>query len=394
MDKILIVSAKLPNDTTDLDGGTSTVRQFLQDLSEAYIIDYLFYDVFEICPVSVPKEINKLFVKNGTDLNYIDGTEIDCENKFISRVKKADLISRDIATLIDSYKLCIVIHCSMSMKLQDYLNNKQLEKIILLPMFLTPSYVLSGDTVPEEYTKQEKKILDVVNCIITPSYMEFEQLKEVYNVCENKIHIIPRSIGEFCGNIKKIKNKACVNICYIAAFRRQKNIMDSIRCIEKISKRTIHCHLYIVGPIHQQVIYDECIKYILENNLSDYITIMNSITSSNLKELYQKMDIAISTSNCETFGRSIFEGMAMGIPTIVFERLTAVKGMLKDNKGIYFSKDVEDMVRMINEIVENDLLYNTMSKSALEVATEFSEERQKRLLIQLLKNVINETEND
>ena len=81
MDKILIVSAKLPNDTTDLDGGTSTVRQFLQDLSEAYIIDYLFYDVFEICPVSVPKEINKLFVKNGTDLNYIDGTEIDCENK-------------------------------------------------------------------------------------------------------------------------------------------------------------------------------------------------------------------------------------------------------------------------------------------------------------------------
>jgi glycosyltransferase involved in cell wall biosynthesis len=77
-------------------------------------------------------------------------------------------------------------------------------------------------------------------------------------------------------------------------------------------------------------------------------------------------DFAISVSQWETFGRGIFESVSMGIPTLVYKRLSCVWEHLSDGRGIRGTENSPAaMADSILELARHPSLYRELSRLAL-----------------------------
>ena len=119
-----------------------------------------------------------------------------------------------------------------------------------------------------------------------------------------------------------------------------KNINIDINSVESI----INGAVSDIGTVQDDNLMNECKKFIDQNKLEKYVSIYNELSQEQLAKLFQKMDINISVSNWETFGRGIFEGIQSGLPTFVPSRLTVVKNICDNNPGVMFSENVEPIL--------------------------------------------------
>lgn len=384
--RVLIFSAKWPTSNIEMDGGALTVKQYCEILSENYLVDYLYLQKNKDEELIVPDMINSYEIADGNYFNFDNYNKPNC-NKFEARLNNIDYNNDLILSKIDAYDFIFIVHCCQAMGLEKKLNSEQLKKIIVMPMFLSNSYVLSGEIVPDEYIRREKLILNAVGYIITPSTIERDYMIQNMGVNENKVIVIPRAVGEEFLKGEKNRTSNEFNICYVASFKNQKNNITALKLIDSLQKHNIDARLYMVGSVQDKNVYNECLEYIKEHNIETKVRIYETMTQHNLAQLYEKMDIAISVSLCETFGRAIFEGLASGLPTVVLNVLKEVKLLSRDSLGIVFVKDLEKMVNFIKEIYNDKDMYVQMSKAASILGCSYSLDRQKKAVNEFLEGL-------
>lgn len=80
-----------------------------------------------------------------------------------------------------------------------------------------------------------------------------------------------------------------------------------------------------------------------------------------VEKIVAQCDINISVSNWETFGRGIYEGMVVGLPTIILEKLECIK--MATCIGIYpcIVKDIFDMAKTIERLICDNEFYQLES---------------------------------
>ena len=115
--------------------------------------------------------------------------------------------------------------------------------------------------------------------------------------------------------------------------------------------------------------------YLSTKNLSIYPT------QKNIHPLYASSNLILNLSNpqqiIETFGLTILEGMAYGLPAIV-PTIGGISELVDEGKTGYHV-DVNDTIRLvskISELLENRALYAEMSKNALLKSSSFSRIKQ------------------
>lgn len=85
-------------------------------------------------------------------------------------------------------------------------------------------------------------------------------------------------------------------------------------------------------------------------------------------------DIFIFASGCEAFGITLLEAMARGLP-IASSNRSSIPETLADG-GIYFDpENPEEMAAIIEKLIDDPVLRDTLSKRALELASLYSWER-------------------
>jgi glycosyltransferase involved in cell wall biosynthesis len=99
----------------------------------------------------------------------------------------------------------------------------------------------------------------------------------------------------------------------------------------------------------------------------------------NIHFFYEEASILINLSDVqlwlETFGLTVLEGMAYGLPAIVPPMGGVVELVSHGKNGFLVdSKDISTLTIKINELFSNDNLYQYMSKNALEKSTYFGED--------------------
>ncbi len=382
MSKILIFTAKWPYSNNEIDGGSLTVQQYIDILKQNNIVDYLYLQKRKDELLSPIDGIHNCEIVDGNYLDYNTYHDKSSE-KFEIRLRNRSYNNSLIKERIDKYDFVIIVHCLQAMGLENVLDFDQMRKVIVLPMFLSNSYRASGENVPQVYIDAEKSILQNVELIITPSTIERDYMVHKLIVDERRIKVIPRAVGrEFVGNIHKL-NKDCINICYIASFKKQKNNFAAILVAKKLVEKCKNVHLFLAGTIQDKNIYDRCVEYIYENKLINNVQILQIMNQQDLSLFYKKMDFAISTSLCETFGRSIFEGLKMGLPTICFQDLVEVQRLANSNKGIYFVNSVEGMVNKIIELSSAN--YESESRFAMQIGDKYSYETQEKRLLDIFE---------
>ena len=143
------------------------------------------------------------------------------EDKFEACLSKK-ATNRKVLKDYKKYDLIVVIHASCLMGLEDF-PDEFWDKVVLLPMFLTSSYIKSGERVPEIFFEEEKRVIAKIKKVITPSITEKEELISVYGMDDSNVVVIPRGVShifEYCPSTTLNKN---INICMVGGIKKQKN---------------------------------------------------------------------------------------------------------------------------------------------------------------------------
>lgn len=107
-----------------------------------------------------------------------------------------------------------------------------------------------------------------------------------------------------------------ISILTVGRIAQQKNILRYLKVVKQLSKIYPNIRFKWIGDVSigQEAYYDECIKNISKNNLSDIFEIKPA--TQNIKEEYDRCDIFCLPSLYEGYPNVICEAMACGKPIL------------------------------------------------------------------------------
>lgn len=368
--KVLLYLGKFPDQGRDIDGGSILARQLIDTLKHRCHLDLAFIR-------KTPEIYSDPYIENVFYFSYLDAFN----NKFIRRLE--NLKTNQMALKhFQNYDAIITAHISKLFGMQCE-GNDFFNKAILFPMFLTPSYLKSGEKVPLEYTKQERQVLSKCKNIITPSEEERDDLINFYGCNPDEIHLIRRGISPKFHpftepNLEKIRM-----IC-IGSIKPQKNNLASLILLKRLLQDGFDAHLDIVCTVQDKELLNEMKKYIQQNELHSKVQFHFTISQQKLAALIFNENINISLSHWETFGRSIFEGVAGGLPTFVLDCLTEVEKIVQGNKAVAFCKDILSMAKSIERCITHPECYAEMRGACESLAEKVSFKQERDRLISAL----------
>lgn len=128
-------------------------------------------------------------------------------------------------------------------------------------------------------------------------------IEVIYNFVDTKLFHPPE-------NTRHPRDSAVWRIIQVSNFRPVKRVLDAIQVFESIAK-CISCELVLVGDGPERKVAEERVARL---GLSDSITFSGKVLC--VEEFLRQADILLCTSQTESFGMSIAEGMASGLPVV------------------------------------------------------------------------------
>lgn len=277
-------------------------------------------------------------------------------DRFMRRVMNAEYVSSAILSVCEQYDVILIVHVSMA-----FLLPKLHCRVVLFPMFLTPSYRLSGESVPDQYEQMERMALYNASLIITPSYFELRQLETHYQLPRDRIRVIPRGVdvSNFSPSPRALNGG--IHFCSVGSIKPQKNSMQLLDLFEKIVDIYPGSTLTLVGPIQNELYF----KQLCQHPVYGQVTLTGFVSPSDLKSVLAHCHIHLSFAFCETFGRAVFETLALGLPNVICSEHYAGYDYLQGLPYVRFCHDMTSTVNEIGDVVED---YHQLSAVAGEIS--------------------------
>lgn len=331
--KTLFIDSRDPFISTHLDGGT-TFGHFII----SFIIQHsLKSDVIIYSQISNETKniFNKtLWYKN----NYVEQNKFSCSATEITKRKVL------LETLTERYNIVFIKHTSNAFGLTDFITKNPDTLFVLFPMFSGISYEQSKKHVPNLYKRYEAETLKLMDVIVSPSKMEKSQLATKYHVDFDKITVIPRGYDENVFKFIKREPFKKINIVCVGAIKPQKDIHLLIDIAEILVKKNINFKVYLIGwnkktnSEEYKNYADSCKKRINTSISKNHFEIVEFLPQCKLIFYLHNAHIAVSTSIFETFGKSILEAMATGLPAILPNDIECFTEIYSNTKGVMLVK--------------------------------------------------------
>lgn len=355
--KILLVTEKFEPKETQRDGGSRLVNTLQRALGDAL-------------------QIMQFDGTNNLQATWHFNYPYHSPNRFKRRLANADFIAMQIKAVEQHFTHIIFVHISMQFGLVNNPLKKGMQ-IITFPMFLTPSYQFSGEEVPLDYFEMEKAALRISTLILTPSYLERHQLIDLYTIAEKKIRVVPRGIDDRYIMPFTKTSKGNLKCCSIGSIKPQKNTLELITLFADIDAKYSNATLQIIGPVQNEPYYQAVCQRINALKLNHAIEFTGYVAPHEMPFIIKDTQLHLSTSLCETFGRSIFETLAAGIPNIVRSQHNAAAEFLSHLPYIRFVKNNSEALAAIDEILPQ---LEVLSLLATEIGVLYSDKLLSRLL--------------
>ena len=198
-------------------------------------------------------------------------------------------------------------------------------------------------------------------------------------ISENKINMIPNAVetdkfSQFRDTKDNINKK--INLITVARFAKNKKGLDLIPKIAKVLKdKRIDFEWTIVGFNSKKVKdlksmeeFKENFKYL--NNIENLDE--NFFPHSNLINLYKKNHLYINLARIESFGITIVEALASGLPVITFDTKGGNELVKNDFNGTIVKDLSPDlMANAINSYYKNENYYQNHKKNTLPSINDF-----------------------
>lgn len=373
--RVLLVTSKYPYSKKEADGGMTTAASVIESLKIDYNLDILFVRRFS-------KDESNI---DGVRAIYFEEIKNKSQNKYERRIFNYKQVSQKILELEKDYDFIVIIHASKAFGL-ECAPDRVLNKIILYPMFMSFAYRESGEIVPIIYDELEESTMRAIKWFVCPSKFDKDKIIEHYDLKNGSFYVIPRSVTKYIDHSPRNKRKG-FTILSIGNIKERKQPLVLLNIFKKIKEQFHSSKLLFAGEIQDIDLYNQCLNFIQDNNMKECVSFLGTVSQKQIGKLIKISDINVCTSNFETFGRCVFEGMYGGLPTVVFDKLTCVKEFVKQGEGIVFATDENDFYQAMISLLTDENKYVRFSNEAIEATKFISFETEKETLLRALKQI-------
>lgn len=202
-----------------------------------------------------------------------------------------------------------------------------------------------------------------------------ERIQAYCGVIKNKI-VIPHGVHQQFKNTR-LKNtwpprsERPLRCIYVSPILEYKYQWVVVRALKRLRDKGYSINLMLVGGGARRA------KHILSKQIEQsdpkrqFVEVLDFVPHSEIADRIAEADIFIFASGCETFGISLLEAMAVGIPIASSDR-SSLPETLRDG-GVYFDPaDEVSVSNAVEELIVNDMTRNRVSTKARALAEAYS----------------------
>ena len=168
-------------------------------------------------------------------------------------------------------------------------------------------------------------------------------------------------------------------IIQIAGFRKQKDQPTLIKALKFVPE---HIKLLLVGD---GVLKSECEHLVAKLGLQARVFFLG--VRVDVPQLLKTADIIVLSSKYEGLSLSSIEGMASGKP-FVASNVPGLKDIVTDAGLLFPLGDVQKLAEIINNLVNDEVLYNNTAKACMQKAQQFDISNMVNKHIELYKQIL------
>ena len=302
---------------------------------------------------------------------------------------------KNIKTYKGNKENILFVHHSMGFDIFDYIVQLP-DKKALIYHNITPERFFDDEHTKmyiRKGLKQAKVYKDYLDYFIAASNYN---RKELISMGHKNIDVMPVQISvDRFNNIKSnkniLKNNKTINILFVGRLVRNKCQHEVIKSFAAYYKNfNQNSRLFLVGD-------DSITKYIKEINeltrnigIHKNVFITGKVSEEELKAYYEIADVFLCMSEHEGFGVPLLESMKMGVPVIAYKSSAIAETM--NGAGILVTEKNSDIIgSLINEIITDKYLNNTVIKKQYERIERLNNSDTKKILFKAIENIRNNT---
>ena len=208
------------------------------------------------------------------------------------------------------YEIPIILRVESNLKSKTNIFKKIAKEILLRFFFKKVKYFLSIGKLNEEFLKhygvQKKKIYKA------PYFVDnnFFEIKRKKSLLKKKYKFFNKHI-----------------ILNVGKFIKRKNPFDFLKLAE-INKKNKNLLFLMIGDGNLK---KDCSEYLKKNKIKN-LKIIGFVNQNQLRDFYKMSSVLIQTSSYETWGLTINEALASGIPVICTKDCGAYYDLIKNKK--------------------------------------------------------------
>ncbi len=158
------------------------------------------------------------------------------------------------------------------------------------------------------------------------------------------------------------------NIIMVCRLSREKQVLDAIKIVEKVSKKIPDVSLTIVGSGDDAGYCHLIDNYIKTNKLEDIVTMVGF--KKDVTPYYSKADIMLMTSQYEGAPLTLMESKILGLPLVIYDLSNL--DTVREAKGMFVvpQNNIDAAAEKIIDLLSDDNLKKRMGKEARKSAEE------------------------
>lgn len=201
-------------------------------------------------------------------------------------------------------------------------------------------------------------------------------LKDCPQISPQKCNVVYNGISfeKFALCEKRDSQDPLVRMGMVGSFRAARNQIFVCRFLKRLKDEGVLFHFDFVGPRckGEEYCYDDCVQYCQANGLEKDVSFLG--TRKDVPQILNGWDAYIYATHFDTFGISVVEAIATGIPVFVNDWPVANE-VTKDGECaiIYRSDDIEDLWSKFQQFIQHRKAYaEKAAMNALEIRNMFS----------------------
>lgn len=209
-------------------------------------------------------------------------------------------------------------------------------------------------------------------------------------VPDEKIVVVPHGPGLLKLPIKKARDfplNTTWRVGYITKFGVQKDFCTAFRGIRLLKNAGISVKLVLTLNENCSE-YRSILRQIRQLGIEDSIENHGEVSDADkLKQLYESLHMFVFLSLCESFGFTLVEALASGLPIIVVDT-ESNREIVGNAAEIITPENETQLVDKILQFIYNDALYVQASKNSLERSHEFCWNKAAGGIIRVMRQLV------